>query len=346
MAFDTSPSRLEAAFIQRDTTNSWYEQINITGSDLIIYLDENGKINADKISVWATKYGIGTGGGIIPGGSYNISASYASSSLSSSYALSASNAKTSSYSLGGNLPYDGNRAIKRNDPNFVGINVGGTNLEQFIENFFFPYIPATISINSSTLNYETGSTQNISLNGSITANDETLFNTGSIKTYTYTVANIPSASTYSTTDTGVSSSTVYRTYFSCSNNGSPTIIVSSTKTVNFNYPFLYGTSSDASLNNLTLYTGLLKDYASTSYTNKTYSFIGGGTYIYFAYPNSYPNLVTIKDPNNFEILASFQETLAVEVTSSVLVPGWKNRYKVYRLILPASPNGNFTFNFS
>lgn len=59
MSFDTSPSRLESAFIQRDEYNRWYEEINISGSDLIIYHDENGKINADRISVWASKYGLG-----------------------------------------------------------------------------------------------------------------------------------------------------------------------------------------------------------------------------------------------------------------------------------------------
>src|ERR1039458_8704669 len=82
--FDNTPSRLESAFVQRDTTNGWYAQVNISGSDIIFYHDSSGSLTADKISVWATKYGIGGGGGP------SVSASWASSSISSSHALTAS----------------------------------------------------------------------------------------------------------------------------------------------------------------------------------------------------------------------------------------------------------------
>ena len=84
MAFDNTPNKLDAAFVQRDHSNQYYEQINISGSNLVVYLDETGSLTADKVSVWATKYGIGSGGGP------SISASWASSSISSSYTLTAS----------------------------------------------------------------------------------------------------------------------------------------------------------------------------------------------------------------------------------------------------------------
>ena len=86
MALNSQPNALESAFFQRNSTNAYYEQINISGSDLIIYHDSTGKITADKVGVWASYYGIGSGGsGVVSGGSYNISASWASSSLSASY---------------------------------------------------------------------------------------------------------------------------------------------------------------------------------------------------------------------------------------------------------------------
>lgn len=102
MAFPDNPNRLEAVFVQRDTNNTRYDQINISGSDLIVYLDENGKINADKVSTFASKYNIGTG----PTGSaatsswatssiYAISASWASSSVFSSTASFATRSLTS-----------------------------------------------------------------------------------------------------------------------------------------------------------------------------------------------------------------------------------------------------------
>lgn len=72
MSFSDTPNRLEAVFIQRDITNSRYDQINISGSDLIIYLDPTGSINADKITTWAAKYNIGVNGTV----SQSISSSY------------------------------------------------------------------------------------------------------------------------------------------------------------------------------------------------------------------------------------------------------------------------------
>jgi hypothetical protein len=96
MAFSSTPSRLEAVFVQRDTTNIRYDQINISGSDLIVYLDGTGSINADKIPVWAAKYGLGSGS--ISSGSV-ASSSWASHSISASYALTSSYAITASYAL-------------------------------------------------------------------------------------------------------------------------------------------------------------------------------------------------------------------------------------------------------
>lgn len=80
MAFDDIPNKLDAVFVQRDDNNQYYEQINISGSDSIVYLNSDGKIDVDRISVFATKYGLGN----------SISSSWASSSISSSYSLTAS----------------------------------------------------------------------------------------------------------------------------------------------------------------------------------------------------------------------------------------------------------------
>jgi hypothetical protein len=54
-------------------------------------------------------------------------------------------------------------------------------LATFIENFFFPFVPSTVAINSGTTYYQTGSNQNITITAVITANDETSFGSGSIK---------------------------------------------------------------------------------------------------------------------------------------------------------------------
>ena len=279
--------------------------------------------------------------------SYALTASYVSGSAlnseSASYALTSS---YSSFASDAFIPYNGNRPIKRSG--YIGLNVGGDDLEEFIENFFFPFMSATITINSTTLNYETGSQQTINLNGTITGNDETFFDTGSVmKTGGIVVSgSFASASSYSVNDVNVSASYVYRTYFRVGYNGIPGNISSSTKTVNFNYPYLYGTSSIPNLTGSALYQALRKDFTSTAYnTNKTYNLIGVATYIYFAYPSG-SRLISIKDPNNFEVLGSFQFTGSAQVTSSGLFLDWKNNYTIYRLALPADPGGNFSFYFS
>jgi len=426
MSFDNTPSRLESSFIQRDEYNRWYEQINITGSDLIIYHDENGKITADRISVWAAKYGIG--GGITPGGSYDISASWASSSIwalfatqsifatqslfstqslystqslfatqslyattsinasssiSSSWAsssISSSYSFTASYALNGGtgtgtgnatqslfstqslystqslfatssisssfLAFNGNRAIKRNDPYFQGINVGGNNVNDFLDNFFFPFVPSIVSITSpsSTTYYETGSVQTITVTSAITANDEVTFGSGSVKRDSLlwnTVASIPPFS-FTYTDTNISSSHVYQTFVQVDNDGSPTVISSVTRTVSFIFPYLWGMSSTPGLSGNTLYTTMVSHSITVS-GNKAGYFWGTGTYIYFAYPSSYSALTSILDPNNFEMISSFEYSASVPVTSSGLTNTWMNTYKVYRLKLLANPQGYFQF---
>jgi hypothetical protein len=107
MSFNDNPNKLESIFIQRDNTNTYFSQVNVSGSDVIFYHSSSGEFTADKISVWAAKYGIGSGGSIIPGSSYDISASFSSASISSSYALSASHAETCDMyvNIDGGTPY-------------------------------------------------------------------------------------------------------------------------------------------------------------------------------------------------------------------------------------------------
>jgi len=376
MALNNTPNKLESVWIQRNPLNQYYEQINISGSDLIVYHSSSGELMADKISVWAEKYGLGgasadekakvsptdTTAGYLsdkiiagpnisitvinPGANETMSiafagdgvsdqATLATSSLIASSSLLATQSFSSSY-----IEFNGNRAITR--PPYVGINLGTDNVVDFLNDFFFPFIGATISINSTTLYYETGSSQNVTINGSITANSETVFGSGSIRRngnewYTFT-----SASSYSTIDTGLTASSTYKTYMQVGNNGSPTLITSSTKTVSFIYPYLWGLSTIAGLSGTSLYTGLSTKSVTVQGT-KSDSFVGTSTYIYFAFPASYGSLTSIKDPSNFEVLSSFEYSASVPVTSSGLTHNWQTLYKVYRLILQANPNGTYIF---
>jgi len=59
MAFTDTPNKLESAFIQRNASNTVYEQVNVSGSNLIFYHDSDGILTADQIATWMYYYNIG-----------------------------------------------------------------------------------------------------------------------------------------------------------------------------------------------------------------------------------------------------------------------------------------------
>jgi hypothetical protein len=63
MALNDTPNKLESVWIQRNPLNQFYEQVNISGSNLIVYHSSSGELMADRISVFATKYGLGGAAG-------------------------------------------------------------------------------------------------------------------------------------------------------------------------------------------------------------------------------------------------------------------------------------------
>ena len=105
---DSNPYRLESAFAQRDPTNSFYEEINISGSDIIIYHDSTGTLTADKVSVWASKYGIATSGSFSISSSYARTASYALNGGGTSLTTGSTYPITSSWALSASTyPFQG-----------------------------------------------------------------------------------------------------------------------------------------------------------------------------------------------------------------------------------------------
>lgn len=323
MALNDTPNKLESVWVQRNTGNQFYEQINISGSDLIVYHDENGVLQADKIPVFLAKYGAG---------GTALSASWASQSLSASY-----------------MYFDGNRPITRDDPDFQGVNVGTDTVVDFLDKFFFPFNPATISINGGVTYYETGSSQNVSIYGSVTANSETVFGSGSVRRSGYDWYTFLSASSYSVMDLGVTGSRIYRTYMQVGNNGSPTLIYSSIKSVSFIYPYLWAVSSVAGLSGVALYQAMTTKSIQVQSTQHP-NLHGTAVYIYFCFPSNYSDLASAKDQNGYEYLASipssFEYSASVPVTSSGLSTDWMRKYKVYRTKTHANPGGVWTFTHS
>ena len=282
--------------------------------------------------------------------SYAVTASYAGTTgvaISSSYALESTFTDSASYALestftetASNVPFNGNRSITRSG--YSGLNVGGQDVDTFLNNFFFPFVPATVSVSGGGT-FQTGSLQNITVASTITVNQETLFGSASVfrnGLLWNTDASIPPYS-FNYTDTNVSSSETYQTFVQTGNNGSPTIISSNTTTVTFLFPYLWGLSVTSGLSGTALYNAFTPQIVSQG--SKTVNLVGSAVYIYFAYPASYPDLVSILDPNLFQVISSFNKS-TVSVTSTGLSNNWTANYKVYQTQLVSSPSGNFQFS--
>jgi hypothetical protein len=222
------------------------------------------------------------------------------------------------------------------------LNVGGLDVDTFLNNFFFPFAPATVAVSGGGT-YQTGSLRTVNVVSTITANQETTFYSASVFRSAIswnTDSTIPPYS-FTYTDTNVSSSQTYQTFVSVGNNGSPNIITSNTTTVTFLFPYLWGLSVTSGLSGTALYNAFTSQIVNQG--SQTVNMVGSAVYIYFAYPASYPDLVSILDPNLFQVISSFNKS-TVAVTSTGLSNNWTVNYKVYQTQLVSSPAGNFQFS--
>ena len=258
--------------------------------------------------------------------------------VTSSVTLQITQSYSSSY-----VPFNGNRAIKRVPS--IGLNVGGDNVTDFLNNLYFPFISATISLTGGTSYFETGSQQSILISATVTPNDESIFGSGSIfrDGLPWYIAPAIPPYVFSNIDIGIFDNNTYTAYAQVDNNGTPTVINSNTRNINFIYPYLWGMSTTPGLNGTALYSAFTRQIQTQG--NKTISLIGSTVYIYFCYPAIYPDLTSILDPNLFEIISSFDYSGSVSVTSVGLFNDWTTNYKVYRTTLVADPNGNFQFKY-
>ena len=83
-AVNPEPSRKDIVFIQRDTTGTYYGETHISGSDLIVYVDSSGNINADKSSSFYTTFPP-PAAALTEGSTYPVTSSWANNSNTASY---------------------------------------------------------------------------------------------------------------------------------------------------------------------------------------------------------------------------------------------------------------------
>ena len=221
--------------------------------------------------------------------------------------------------------FDGDRNIKRaHIP--ISQNMGTSNIVDFLNAVFFPFMNATISLSITPTLVEEGTLQNVNCSGSVIANDETAFSFAYVNpTPGASISFTAQAGVYSVQDTAVAVDTSYRSYITTGNAGE---INSPQRSINFVYPYFWGTSAtDLTAGGTAFYDAITKKIQVQGTKAATVNALN--QYIYFAYPAEYPDLTAIDDPNGFPALSSFTK-YEVTVTSTGLDTDWTHNYKIYR----------------
>jgi hypothetical protein len=204
------------------------------------------------------------------------------------------------------ITFNGNRSITRTTIN--GVIPQGNDVVSFLNNLFYPFTQAVIDLNSFNTVYELGTTlSTVNCQGSITLNSLNLNQLTNLQAFVGNngVLQIvqPSTSFNFTANVNLTNTANITARANSINQNNQAIqIVSNVRTINFAAPWYYG----AGAANLTpaqiqsLFTGPLRKVELPS--NKTITITANNQKIYFAYPQSWGVLTSIKDENNFENL--------------------------------------------
>jgi hypothetical protein len=264
--------------------------------------------------------------------------------------------------LGVSTAFNGNRQITANVQGFQGLNPGGGDVVSFLNNVFYPFISATLTLNSFTIrDYGT----NLSLttfNSTLIPNSEPI---GSITNMQYFRENValtspttPQIGNYTSPPINLGGTfntniTNLNIRVNVNDNGNPKAI-SGVRTLFFQPRYYYGLSSLENLSSSELTGNLTSSSPTFKPSNVTHSFAPNSQYIYFAYPNETKdgitkwgdNLTSIFDLNsNTENLGNFNSPQNLTVTygnAKTMI------FRVYRstLLLTVGAGQSFNFRFT
>ena len=241
------------------------------------------------------------------------------------------------------ITFNGSRMVKRSG--LPAVNAGGATITEWLNNYFFPFLPATVTLNGLST-YQYGTSNDVTLTGAVVLNDETtvyerrVYDVTSASTLLGTVA----SNAVSYTVPSVVANRSFKVDVDVAGNGTPGTISSPVRSVSFVYPFLYGMTTAATPTGSELYTTLTKLVEIKA--SKTVSLTGSSAYIYFAYPDTYGQLTAVYDQNGFDTLASFTTYQISVVASGLNYNNWTTTYRVYRSTsLTAVATKPFVFTF-
>lgn len=214
--------------------------------------------------------------------------------------------------------FNGDRAVTSDVNGLNGVTPGGTTVEEFLENLFYPAVAEAISFNISPGNVRelgVNTTFTLSLggstnDGSVTGGSIDIVGGSQLATINAVGSDLSISQSVNHTSNGQSSPS-YRATVNVTEGDSPVVL---TRTPSFVDPFYYGVDSIGNITSLDGSTAsraqMVSDYTQSisSKSDKTYSFTPAAQRFVFAYPASYGALNRIVDPNGFDITSSFIQT--------------------------------------
>lgn len=259
--------------------------------------------------------------------------------------------------LASSSAFDGDRPIKAVPVN--NTNYGGTTISGFLENMFFPYLNASVTLNAPTIyTYGINSISSINFIGSITQRDDIVTGiayrnfTANLSQETLTVGN----TSFSYVKNGVSlnqtitqTSQQLNTLLYVTKNGNPETRSSNLQVIRFEPIYYYGCASTGLIMGGTYDNSIFSVFNASNPASYTYSigsrpgnvthtgFKPNNQYIYFIYPspastqdniiNWGNSLSSIYDVNaNFEYINTYSNLGFIFIE----FPNHTLRYRVYR----------------
>jgi hypothetical protein len=228
----------------------------------------------------------------------------------------------------------------------AGTTFSNVSVSQMFDSIFYPYLTPIISLNTSTLVYEYGSSFAPQLFWSIQARTLDVTSATLSGAVSPILPGVSASSTLSGTSSSLSITTTNPTASWTLDVSDGTVSVATTIVATRVFPFFYGMTSAATMSGVTLYTNLTKDI--DGFSDKAYLYSGINEFMYFAYPSTYGTVSEIFDQNLYQVYnhaggGAFTYSLST-VASTGLGSNWSTSFYVYKTNLSTS-NYGYQFQF-
>lgn len=251
------------------------------------------------------------------------------------------------------INFTGNRPITLNVSGFLGLNPGGNNIVDFLNNLFYPFTSGSITLNSFNTQELGRTTTNINFSGIINTGSLNLSQITNVAGYVNNVGRLPFLSpvvqnfNWSVNiSLSQSSTNVFVKASGLNRNNQPVEIQSNVRSIIFEAPSYAGSGIDnlqSNPSNMKSVLSAQNKFVMTKPLSQTVSINTNNNWFYFVYPDTWGALsnISISQFNNFAP-TDF-------VTGHVLINldnGVPYLYRFYKRSIPTTlTNYNVIYNF-